>query len=141
MDAIFGRDGLVLEWLQSNQGIIQALASGSAAMFVLTLLAVVLVIIRIPEDYFVRDRRPDEPITRHWVVHGALVVLKNATSVERASKVFKVSAAKLKELNPALTSNVWKGWRLIPDGYSLRLPYRKDRWQKQVAKLEKEAGQ
>ena len=81
MDAIFGRDGLVLAWLQSNQGIIQALASGSAAMFVLTLLAVVLVIIRIPEDYFVRDRRPDEPITRHWVVHGALVVLKNALGV------------------------------------------------------------
>jgi len=67
----------------------------------------------------------------------SIVVLKSATSVERAAGVFKVAPEKLKELNPALTSNVWKGWRLIPDGYSLRLPYRKDRWQKQVAKLEK----
>ena len=64
------------------------------------------------------------------------MVLKNATSVERAASVFKVSRDELKKLNPALTSNVWKGWRLIPDGYSLRLPYRKDRWKKQVARLE-----
>ncbi len=66
----------------------------------------------------------------------SIVVLKNATSVERATRVFKVSTAKLKELNPALTSNVWKGWRLIPDGYSLRLPYREDGWRQQLAKLE-----
>jgi len=66
----------------------------------------------------------------------SIVVLKNATSVERAASVFKVSRDELKKLNPALTSNVWKGWRLIPDGYSLRLPYRKDRWKKQVARLE-----
>ena len=66
----------------------------------------------------------------------SIVVLKNATSVERATRVFKVSKANLKALNPALTSNVWKGWRLIPDGYSLRLPYRKDSWRKQLAKLE-----
>jgi len=61
--------------------IIQALASASAAMFVVTLLAVILVIIHIPEDYFVRDHRPDEPITRHWFVHGSLVVLKNVAGV------------------------------------------------------------
>ena len=67
----------------------------------------------------------------------SIVVLKNPTSVDRAVGVFKVPAKKLKELNPALTSNVWRGWRLIPDGYSLRLPYRKDQWQKQVAKLKK----
>lgn len=67
----------------------------------------------------------------------SIVVLKNATSVERATNVFKVSRKKLRELNPALTGNVWKGWRLIPDGYSLRLPYRENQWRKQVARLEK----
>ena len=65
------------------------------------------------------------------------VVLNNATSVGRATKVFGVSKETLKKWNPALTSNVWKGWRLIPDGYSLHLPYRKDQWQVQVARLGK----
>ena len=71
----------MLEWLESNEVIIQALASASAAMFVLTVLAVILVIIRIPENYFIRDRRPADTITRHWFVHGTVVVLKNAGGV------------------------------------------------------------
>lgn len=69
------------EWLEQNEVIIQALASASAAMFVLTLLAVILVIIRIPEDYFVRDHRPDKAITRHWILHSTLVVAKNLAGV------------------------------------------------------------
>jgi len=81
MESILGREGLVLAWLEQHQGIIQGLASASAAMFVLTILAVVLVIIQIPEDYFVRDRRPVETGTRHWILHGTIVVLKNLAGV------------------------------------------------------------
>lgn len=66
----------------------------------------------------------------------SVVVLKRPTSAGRASKVFGVSKDKLRKLNPALTRNVWKGWRLIPDGYSLHLPYKKDHWQTQVARLD-----
>lgn len=66
----------------------------------------------------------------------SVIVLKRPTSVDRVSKVFKVNKGTLEELNPALTRNVWKGWRLIPDGYSLHLPYRADQWRKQVARLE-----
>lgn len=66
----------------------------------------------------------------------SVVVLKQPTSAGRVSKVFGVSKDAVRKLNPALTRNVWKGWRLIPDGYSLHLPYRKDQWQKQVARLD-----
>lgn len=67
----------------------------------------------------------------------SVVVLKQSTSAQRVSKVFGVPGDELRKLNPALTRNVWKGWRLIPDGYSLHLPYRKDQWQKQVARLDR----
>ncbi len=66
-----------------------------------------------------------------------LVSLKHPTSVKRVKKIFRISDKKLKDLNPALTRYVWRGWRLIPEGYALRLPYRKDGWTKIIAKLEK----
>jgi membrane-bound lytic murein transglycosylase D len=66
----------------------------------------------------------------------SVVALEKPTSVARVQKVFGVSEATLRELNPAWTRYVWRGWRLIPEGYSLRLPYRKHRWRKQLARLE-----
>jgi membrane-bound lytic murein transglycosylase D len=65
-----------------------------------------------------------------------LVSLKHPTSVKRVKKVFRIPDKELKRLNPALTRYVWRGWRLIPEGYALRLPYRKDDWRKTIAKLE-----
>lgn len=64
------------------------------------------------------------------------VVLENPTSVERIVNVFGVDRDTAEELNPALTRFVWKGWRLIPDGYALNLPGRADGWRAQVARLE-----
>ncbi len=66
-----------------------------------------------------------------------LVSLKHPTSVKRVTKIFRISDKKLRQMNPALTRYVWRGWRLIPEGYALRLPYRKDGWTKKIAKLEK----
>lgn len=64
------------------------------------------------------------------------VALQQPTSVGRILKVFGVDQGTLENLNPALTRYVWKGWRLIPEGYTLNVPYRPDSWQKQTARLE-----
>lgn len=64
------------------------------------------------------------------------VVLKRGTSIKRISKVFGVSVAKLKPLNRALTKNVWRGYRLAPEGYQLKLPQRVDSWAPLLARLE-----
>ncbi len=64
------------------------------------------------------------------------LVLKRATSIERVQSVFNLSERKLRPLNPALTRFVWNGWRLIPAGYRLKLPYRADRYQSALARLE-----
>jgi len=64
-------------------------------------------------------------------------VLQHPTSVARLVKVFGVNEETLKRLNPSLSRYVWKGWRLVPDGFSLRLPYRADGWQSQIANLKK----
>ncbi len=63
------------------------------------------------------------------------LVLENATSVDRISKVFKVSEKDLKPINLGLTRFVWNGWRMIPAGYQLKLPYRSSGYDKQIAKL------
>lgn len=66
----------------------------------------------------------------------ARVVLKRPTSVDRITKVFNVDRDTVEELNPALTRYVWKGWRLIPEGYALSLPARAGGWASRVAELE-----
>ena len=64
------------------------------------------------------------------------LVLKRAASVERIKSVFSLREGELKLLNPALTRFVWNGWRLIPDGYQLKLPYRNDGYQSALAQFE-----
>lgn len=63
------------------------------------------------------------------------IVLKHPTSVERIVKVFGANEKTLKRINPALTRNVWNGWRLMPQGYALNLPYRSEGWDGQVSVL------
>ena len=57
------------------------------------------------------------------------VVLAHSTSIARIEAVFGLGQAALRPLNRALTRYVWRGWRLIPAGYRLRLPPKDDRWQ------------
>ncbi len=64
------------------------------------------------------------------------LVLQHATSIDRIYKVFDLSDKALKPLNQPLTRFIWNGWRLIPAGYRLRLPLRKDKWQQEIARLE-----
>ncbi len=57
-----------------------------------------------------------------------IVVLQQPTSIARIKTVFGLDESQLRPLNGALTRFVWRGWRLIPAGYRLRLPQREDDW-------------
>lgn len=63
------------------------------------------------------------------------VVLQHPASIATVTSVFGLSEAQLRPLNRALTRFVWRGWRLIPAGYRLRLPARADRWRAQRLQL------
>ena len=63
------------------------------------------------------------------------VVLQHPTSIARIKAVFGLRKSELHSLNRALTNNVWRGWRLIPAGYRLRLPNKIDGWRSERAKL------
>jgi archaellum biogenesis protein FlaJ (TadC family) len=68
----------VVTWVREYQGILEWLGGVSMLMFVVTLVVFPLVIIYLPEDYFVRDRRdPTHQIRRHPAVWLTLIVLKN----------------------------------------------------------------
>ena len=72
----------VLTWMREYQGLLEGLAGLSLLMFVVTLVVFPLVIIYLPEDYFVRDRRdPARQTRRHPAVWLVLTVLKNVLGV------------------------------------------------------------
>jgi membrane-bound lytic murein transglycosylase D len=48
--------------------------------------------------------------------------------VAALERVLKVDRGRLEPLNPALRSTVWKGQRLVPRGYTLRLPVDAGDW-------------
>ena len=64
------------------------------------------------------------------------VTMKRSTSAKRLASVFSVSKERLKELNPALTRQVWRGKALVPAGYVVHLPFAQHAWQAEVAKLD-----
>ena len=49
--------------------------------------------------------------------------------------MFKVDESVLKDLNPSLTSRVWKGFSYVPAGFSFALPLRSDDWSDQRVQL------
>jgi membrane-bound lytic murein transglycosylase D len=63
------------------------------------------------------------------------LVLENATSVDRIKKVFDISEKDLKPINLGLTRFIWNGWRMIPAGYQLKLPYKEPGYKKQEITL------
>ena len=68
----------IVGWIREYQDLLEWLAGVSLVMFVVTLVAFPLVIIQLPEDYFVRDRRrPARLRRRHPVIWLLLTVLKN----------------------------------------------------------------
>jgi archaellum biogenesis protein FlaJ (TadC family) len=68
----------ILSWVREYQSLIEWLGAMSLLMFVVTLVVFPLVIVYLPEDYFVRDRRdPARQARRHPAVWLTLTVLKN----------------------------------------------------------------
>jgi uncharacterized membrane protein len=66
------------DWIKANEHLLQVLGSLSLLMLALTLVALVIVVITLPEDYFTRDHR--EPSSRshlHPLLWQALSLLKN----------------------------------------------------------------
>jgi hypothetical protein len=60
-----------VEWLEQHQPWLWAMAAASLVMFVATLLIVPALIVRMPHDYFARERRPWRP----WGVRHPLLRL------------------------------------------------------------------
>ena len=75
------RDAM-LEQFRANDGLLWWMAAGSAVTFVGTLIVVPILVIRIPEDYFLpRKRHRSHWRTLHPVPGVALLVAKNACGV------------------------------------------------------------
>ncbi|MDX2435441.1 MAG: PGPGW domain-containing protein [Acidobacteriota bacterium] len=68
----------VMTWMREYQSLLEWLAGLSLLMFAVTLVVFPLVIIFLPEDYFVRDQRdPARETRRHPAVWLTLTILKN----------------------------------------------------------------
>lgn len=67
----------MLAWLEEYEALLWSLTAFSVFTFFATLIAIPLLIARLPADYFTRRPLKDWP-TRHPAVHWLLVVAKNA---------------------------------------------------------------
>jgi hypothetical protein len=68
----------VVAWVQENQALFEVLGVASLALLVLSLVVFPLVVIQLPQDYFVRHRRdPVRPKRRHPLLWAGIVVAKN----------------------------------------------------------------
>lgn len=72
----------ILSWVREYQSLLEWLAGLSLLMFVVTLVVFPLVIIFLPEDYFVRDQRdPAHHQRQHPALWLTLTILKNILGV------------------------------------------------------------
>lgn len=69
----------IVAWLQEYQDVLQWLAGVSVVMFVFSVIVFPLVIVFLPTDYFIHDRRdPARRLRRHPAVWLTVMVVKNA---------------------------------------------------------------
>jgi membrane-bound lytic murein transglycosylase D len=76
---------------------------------------------RNPEKYF-------GPLQRATPQNFQEIALPAYVPANSLVRVLKVDRERLEQLNPALRSTVWKGQRLVPRGYQLRLPSEAGEW-------------
>lgn len=68
----------VVAWVREHAVLFQVLGAASLAMFVLSLVVFPLVVISLPPDYFVRERRdPVRQLRRRPLLWAAVMVVKN----------------------------------------------------------------
>lgn len=72
----------IFEWMDAHSAVLWWLAASSVVMFLGSLIAVPMVVVRIPEDYFAHARRP-ERVREQWPSPLRIVyaLLKNALGV------------------------------------------------------------
>ncbi len=72
----------VLEWCQQHATLMEWLVVLSLLMFFGTILVVPVLVARIPDDYFIRDRHaPNTFPQRHWVLSALWHLIKNVLGV------------------------------------------------------------
>ena len=72
----------MIDWIRSQDNVLWWLALGSALTFIGTLVLVPILVVRIPQDYFVsRKRRRSTWRSMHPVPGLALLVVKNVCGV------------------------------------------------------------
>ena len=76
-------------------------------------------------------------VAAHKPLRYQTYVVRNAIPVNRLARAFGLKKEQIKNLNPALTRYIWNGWRFVPSGYHLRLPWRNHGWKRQIARVEK----
>jgi hypothetical protein len=70
----------IVSWIRDHQDLVELMGGLSLVMFVATLVVFPLVIVFLPEDYFVRhERDPAHQRRQHPAVWLALTILKNIT--------------------------------------------------------------
>ena len=66
------------DWVQSHAQLWQYLGTISLIMLVVTLVALPIIVIKLPEDYFSREeRKPARRARKHPIFWGAVSILKN----------------------------------------------------------------
>jgi archaellum biogenesis protein FlaJ (TadC family) len=69
----------IIGWVREHQALFQTLGLMSVVFFVMSLVVFPLVVIHLPADYFVRERRdPTRQQRRHPLIWAGLTVVKNA---------------------------------------------------------------
>lgn len=71
-----------MQWLGENQHLMNNLGSFSLALLVVTIVALPLIIMSLPEDYFLSKRRqPARKLRKYPIAWAALSVLRNALGI------------------------------------------------------------
>jgi hypothetical protein len=69
----------MIEWIQNNETAFLWLVASTIITFIATLIAVPILVVRIPPDYFLRRKRHSKPWANHHpVVRAMLMIGKNA---------------------------------------------------------------
>ena len=71
----------IKEWISANRDLLEWLGGGSLALLLLTLVVMPVVIIKLPEDYFIRDRRESMRESTHSLLWAGVVLIKNIIGV------------------------------------------------------------
>lgn len=72
---------VIIKWISAHRSLLEWLGVGSLVLLVVTLVAMPIAIINLPEDYFIRDRRGSAGRAGRSPVWAGLVLVKNAIGV------------------------------------------------------------